>query len=810
MGSSQRSVVAPLSPYLAALALSSPVLSVNDEDTNSEDGSTLLSPALASPAAPIFRCRFRTPLFGCVALDAVQREVRGRRELAERGALQAQREGQRGRKQQEGKQTATQDRRRPAQEGGRGRGIDQQRQGAEAAADGEDAARISHDLAMFVGGPIWAVDWCPLPRYSHTQYLAVACHPHLRPFSPLGVPLSGPALVQVWAAEEDEEEGKEGKEGAEEEEEREGVKGRQRGGRRVGEGPRHRWCWGLHTKADSLAARGGGPWLAGETAGQAKEERGVALGCWRLLWEMAPWQSITCHCHSKTTPSGKTGNSSSRSSTKVTKGCSTSSRMSRRHRCSTQLRMARCSPCSPSSNGSPTQPMAPPGSPARSHGRWIQPPHLSPHHAPHIAPPTCLLPASRMVPSVLVWRLQLDHLTANTPSAHSAPTAAQAPSGSKPQKPPLAPAARTTFSHSPILSFRADSGLIRSLAWLPTGPLPPKLLEEGLEEKELGSEEEEEEEGEGAVDEEEESTVLIVGGQSGILKFWDLRDVFQPAYETPTISRHGVLQLHFCTPLRALVMAMEDGSLRVLAMRSSLSHHPALPFPLNQQQQQQGRQEHKEEKNRYNRRWVVSTLSLSTAAVWGASASDATGCVAFGGADGSVRCVQVCVWPSAPVIYPPSTFSLCSSRQLSNNFLINRHSRSKQAVITVGGFNQILPPPAQSSTEADTSADESFEHRFVFFRGGSSEEIDGEAGQKGKGKLKKGRRDGGEEAEVEEEGGHTAEYGGGVVCGNALGCKAVAMHRVAWNANRGFQQWLASGGANGVLRCQLFHLPSDG
>ncbi|CAI5488681.1 unnamed protein product [Closterium sp. Naga37s-1] len=298
---------------------------------------------------------------------------------------------------------------------------------------------------------------------------------------------------------------------------------------------------------------------------------------------------------------------------------------------------------------------------------------------------------------------------------------------------------------------------------------------------------------------------------------------------------------------RALVMAMGDGSLRVRAMRSSLSqllastsgssHLPAPPSLLRPgegnggwvtasarhallalpppsaavppqpaaaaaaaaaavagQAGAQGGEESVQPATceaPYNRRWVVSTLSLSTAAVWGAAASGATGCAAFGGADGSVRCVQ-----------------------LSNNFLINRHSRSKQAVITVGGFNQILSPPTQSSAEAataDTSADESSEHRFVFFRGDRGEETDGEAGQKGKGKLKKGQRDGGEEVEVEEEGesAHRADCGGGVVCGNALGCKAVAMHRVAWNANRGFQQWLASGGANGVLRCQLFRLPSD-
>ncbi|CAI5535539.1 unnamed protein product [Closterium sp. Naga37s-1] len=582
--------------------MSSPVLSVNNEDANSEDGSTLLSPALASPAAPIFRCRFRTPLFGCVALDAVQREVRGRRELSERGALQAQ--GERGRKQQERKQMAAQNKRKPAQEGGRGVMKDQQREGAEAAAERAEAARVSHDLAMFVGGPIWAVDWCPLPRYSHTQYLAVACHPHLRPFSPLGVPLSGPALVQVWA---------------------------------------------------QLS----------------------------LLLSLCP------------------------------------------------------SPASRFPTASYHVPL-----PQQDNTRWQssaqqQQNELSPsllHPAPH-GPLLAL-------PPIFQWKSNPAHGPARLPCE---------------------------------LAWKVDSASHASS----TSPATPCFPHRSAD-------------------------LLAAGFQDGSVRNDPSRhlDVFQPAYETPTISRHGVLQLHFCIPLRALVMAMEDGSLRVLAMRSSLSHHPALPFPLNQQQQQQqqqGKQEHKEEKNRYNRRWVVSTLSLSTAAI-------------------PPLYFLPLLPPSTSSLYflpllPPTTFSICSSWQLSNNFLINRHRRSKQAVMTVGGFNQLLLPPTQFSTEAataDTSADESFEHRFVFFRGGSSEEMDGEAGQKGKGKLKKGQRDGGEEAEVEEEGGHTADYGGGVVCGNALGCKAVAMHRVAWNANRGFQQWLASGGANGVLRCQLFRLPSDG
>ncbi|CAI5954496.1 unnamed protein product [Closterium sp. NIES-65] len=166
---------------------------------------------------------------------------------------------------------------------------------------------------------------------------------------------------------------------------------------------------------------------------------------------------------------------------------------------------------------------------------------------------------------------------------------------------------------------------------------------------------------------------------------------------------------------RALVTAMEDGFLRGIAVRSSsllhLRSHPTSHLPAFLVLPWHGSA-------------LVMAMEDGSLRICQAGA--------FSGADGSIRCVQ-----------------------LSNNFLINRHSRSKQAVITVGGFNQILPPPTQSSAEAataDTSADESFEHRFVFFRGGSSEEIDGEAGQKGKGKLKKGQKDGGEELEVDIQG----------------------------------------------------------
>ncbi|GJP35544.1 hypothetical protein CLOM_g20050 [Closterium sp. NIES-68] len=793
MGSSQPSLVAPPppespteTPYLAALALSSPVLSVTDEDS-SEDGSTLLSPAVASPSPPIFRGRFRTPLFGCVALDAVQREVRGRRELAERRAVQA--EDERRRKQQEGKQTAAQDRRRQAHEGGKRIGINQQ-QGAEAAAEGEES-RISHDLAMFVGGPIWALDWCPLPRYSHIQYLAVASHPHLRPLSPIGLPLSGPALVQVG-----------GERGREEE-----------------RGPQAQMVLGITHHGGLTRCARWRPLVGGRdcTGGPGGD------GDYLQLLAVALGDGTVAIYHVTLAQQDNSPRQNSR--------------LQQHHHDHMHLTSSLLQPA-PHGPLCALQPVfkwksnpahGPTRLPCELAWKVTSAPVLSPSSSSSLSSSfprrsSDLLAAGFHDGSVSVWRLQLDHLTANAPAVPSALSA------SKTAAPPPVPNAPAPSASNPILTFRADSALIRSLTWLPS-PLPSRDLvsssltpstpgstpavrvgevgsrtrkearngkhlgkeggqgeedeEEGLEDQESGLEDEEED-GKEEVDEEEESTVLIVGSQSGILKFWDLRDVFQPAYETPTISRHGVLQLDFCSPLQCVVLAMEDGSLRVISMRSSPSHHPALQHLLKhlpeQQQQQQG-EPRKEDRSSCNRRWVVSALSQHTAAVWGAAASDATGCLAFSAADGLVRCVQ-----------------------LSNNFLINRQKRSKQVVITVGGFRQILLPHAQSGTEAATADATADEHHFVFYRGESCEEQEGEIEQKGKGKPKKGHVGGGEEVEeAGEEPSQGVDNGTGVVSGGVLGCKAIAMHRVAWNANRGFRRWLANGGANGVLRCQLFH-----
>lgn len=83
----------------------------------------------------------------------------------------------------------------------------------------------SHDIIMHVGGPVWGLAWCPsllelphLPPGSSntgrtpssgsrqplppplipTRYLAVGCHPTYSPTNRIGVPVTGPGVIQIW------------------------------------------------------------------------------------------------------------------------------------------------------------------------------------------------------------------------------------------------------------------------------------------------------------------------------------------------------------------------------------------------------------------------------------------------------------------------------------------------------------------------------------------------------------------------------------------------------------------------------------
>ncbi|XP_042659125.1 general transcription factor 3C polypeptide 2 isoform X2 [Tyto alba] len=55
------------------------------------------------------------------------------------------------------------------------------------------------DVSFFVGGPVWAMEWCPSPEGSAaSQYVAVYCHGSMEETHSVAGLHRGPALLQLW------------------------------------------------------------------------------------------------------------------------------------------------------------------------------------------------------------------------------------------------------------------------------------------------------------------------------------------------------------------------------------------------------------------------------------------------------------------------------------------------------------------------------------------------------------------------------------------------------------------------------------
>ena len=73
--------------------------------------------------------------------------------------------------------------------------------------DEEDLRPGDATLLLNAGGPVWGMDWCPLPHRPETwnalgtptrHYLAVGCHPSPSSTHVQGKAVQGPALIQIW------------------------------------------------------------------------------------------------------------------------------------------------------------------------------------------------------------------------------------------------------------------------------------------------------------------------------------------------------------------------------------------------------------------------------------------------------------------------------------------------------------------------------------------------------------------------------------------------------------------------------------
>ncbi|PKI79404.1 uncharacterized protein LOC116195821 isoform X1 [Punica granatum] len=70
--------------------------------------------------------------------------------------------------------------------------------------EGSATAEQRKDFLMYVGGPVWALDWCPRADgrpdcHIKQEFIAVAAHPPGSSYHKLGCPLTGRGIVQIWS-----------------------------------------------------------------------------------------------------------------------------------------------------------------------------------------------------------------------------------------------------------------------------------------------------------------------------------------------------------------------------------------------------------------------------------------------------------------------------------------------------------------------------------------------------------------------------------------------------------------------------------
>ncbi|PWA44179.1 AT hook, DNA-binding motif-containing protein [Artemisia annua] len=69
--------------------------------------------------------------------------------------------------------------------------------------DGNKASsHLSEDFVMYVGGPVWALDWCPRVHQPdcdvNLEFVAIAAHPPESSYNKVGSALTGRGVIQIW------------------------------------------------------------------------------------------------------------------------------------------------------------------------------------------------------------------------------------------------------------------------------------------------------------------------------------------------------------------------------------------------------------------------------------------------------------------------------------------------------------------------------------------------------------------------------------------------------------------------------------
>ncbi|GMJ01191.1 hypothetical protein like AT1G19485 [Hibiscus trionum] len=331
----------------------------------------------------------------------------------------------------------------------------------------------------------------------------------------------------------------------------------------------------------------------------------------------------------------------------------------------------------------------------------------------------------------------------------------------------------------PLLCFSADTVPIRSVAWAPSGS------------------------------EMESSNVILTGGHGG-LKFWDIRDPFLPLWDVHPAPKF-IYSLDWLPEPRCVIISFDDGTMRLLSLVHAASDVPVTGKPFGGAKQQ-----------------GLHLYNCSSFAIWSVQVSRLTGMVAYSGADGSATCFQL----------TSKAVEKRFSRNRTPHFACGSLTEEDSAVIVNTPIPDIPLPvkkpsndcgegqrsmcafltesnPGKNAKDSKAKVPTSNKHTLALTDdndpGMESEPEETLAALKRKCKQKsksdskkKANDDPALALNIEEATNKEKEETGKEVESEieTFPPKIVALHRVRWNMNKGSERWLCYGGAAGVVRCQ--------
>ncbi|XP_051116469.1 uncharacterized protein LOC127241453 isoform X2 [Andrographis paniculata] len=307
----------------------------------------------------------------------------------------------------------------------------------------------------------------------------------------------------------------------------------------------------------------------------------------------------------------------------------------------------------------------------------------------------------------------------------------------------------------PLLSFSADSGPIRTLAW---APVP----------SDSGS-----------------ANVIITAGRKGF-KFWDIRDPFRPLWDYPI--QGYTFGLDWLPDPRCVFGSTDDGALWLLSLARAACDIPITgkSFTVSPKQ-------------------GFHIFLCSSFSIWNVQASRLTGMVAYCGEEGSTFCFK----PTTKSVRDPSRnrtdHYLCGSMLEEGSVLVvatpssnssyHKKSPNLKRAGTTKDFDKRIKQLMDNAQTRDEPTQAKCSGRGLIEHCGSDS-----SSAAAEQKVKKSSKN---KMKVDQENPScTNEEADGDTEMEAFPPKNVAMHRVRWNPNKGSEQWLCYGGAAGLVRCR--------